>query len=456
MMNFNTFLHRFTQLIQPHRAQQLAKEHGWAKRRGKIPAFEFLLSAVGQGSALQLTLNAQASALSQTVTRQAIDQRYNPAAVRFFEAAFRESLATSLTWKTDSVMVRLLQQRFGAVRLFDSTHCSCADALAHLFPACGGGGGQAGLKVLLSYEYGAGQLHPLAVLPANCSDQGLADQAAQEVGPGELGLFDKGFYKAQSLRAIQERGGYFLLPWPHSVSVWERDAAGQRNPQPLNLAAGLKASTQACVEWSGVELGQTQNSRLGPLRLVAYRLPEENANRRRAQLREKYRTQGRLPSAVALELAGWLILLTNAPAPLLPTTALSYLYRVRWQIELVFKQCKSVLRLDVLPSENECRVQCEVWARLLNALLTFVWYQHANAAAGQLYECELSFAKVAKLLQQEGQALIRTLFSCPEWIATDFRSLWNKLLKLARKERQPSRPTTWENLCAFLLEVPTT
>lgn len=56
MMNFNTFLHRFTQLIQPHRAQQLAKEHGWAKRQGKIPAFEFLLSAVGQGSALQLTL----------------------------------------------------------------------------------------------------------------------------------------------------------------------------------------------------------------------------------------------------------------------------------------------------------------------------------------------------------------------------------------------------------------
>jgi hypothetical protein len=456
MMNFNTLQQRLTQLIQPHRSQHLAKEHGWCKRLGKISAFEFLFSAVGQGSALELTLNAQASALTQTVTRQAIDQRYNPAAVRFFEAAFQEGLATSLAWKTDSVMVRLLQQRFGAVRLFDSTHCSCSDALAQIFPGCGGGGGQAGLKVLLSYDYGAGQLHPLAVLPANCSDQGLADQAAQQVGLGELGLFDKGFYKAQSLRAIQERGGYFLLPWPHGVSVWERDAAGQRNPEPLDLAACLKASTESCVEWSAVELGQTESSRLGPLRLVAYRLPEENTNRRRAQLREKYRTKGRLPSAVALELAGWLILLTNAPAELLPRTALSYLYRVRWQIELVFKQWKSVLRLDVLPSQNECRVQCEVWARLLNALLTFVWYQHANAASLHLYEREMSFSKVAKLLQQEGQALIRTLFSCRERIASHFRSLWNKLLKLARKERQPSRPTTWENLCAFLLEVPTT
>ena len=456
MINFNTLLQRLTQLIPPHRAQQLAKEHGWCKRRGKIPAFEFLLSALGQGSALELTLNAQASALSQTVTRQAIDQRYHPAAVDFFKAAFQEALATSLTWKIDSVMVRLLQQRFRAVRIFDSTHCACADALAQLFPGCGGGGGQAGLKVLLSYEYGTGQLNPLAVLPANCSDQGLADQAAQQVGPDELGLFDKGFYKAQSLRAIQERGGYFLLPWPHGVSVWERDAVGQRKAEPLDLAACLKASTAAWVEWNAVELGHTQSSHLGPLRLVAYRLPEENANRRRAQLREKYRTKGRVPSAVALELAGWLILLTNAPAVLLPTTALGYWYRVRWQIELVFKQFKSVLRLNVLPSQNECRVQCEVWARLLNALLTFVWYAHANAASLHLYGRELSFAKVAKLLQQEGQALVRTLFRYRERIASDFRSLWNKLLKLARKEHQPSRPTTWENLCTFLLQAPTT
>jgi hypothetical protein len=34
-------------------------------------------------------------------------------------------------------------------------------------------------------------------------------------------------------------------------------------------------------------------------------------------------------------LAGWLILVTNAPPEKLPTQAVGYLYRVRWQIELV-------------------------------------------------------------------------------------------------------------------------
>lgn len=451
---FNYLLQRLVQLIQPHHAEQLAKQTGWRQRQSKISAFEFLFSGLGQGSALHLTLNAQAATFNQPVSRQAVDQRYNSAASEFFKAAFQDALAQSLNGKTDSPMARTVQPCFKAIRLFDSTHCPCADALAKIFPACGGGGGAAGLKVLLSYEYTTGQLHPLEVLAANRTDQGLADRAAREVGSGELGLFDKGFYKAQALRAIQERGGYFVIPWPHGVSVHERDAAGQRQTQPLHLAAALKASTQTCVEWQAVELGQTAGSRLGPVRLVAYRLPEENASRRRAQLREKYRTKGRQPTVEALELAGWLILLTNAPAPLLPARALSYVYRVRWQIELIFKQCKSVLRLDVLPSRNEHRVRCEVWGRLLTALLTFLWYQHTNAACLQLHGLEISFAKVARLLQQEGHTLTRTLFGARERSESEFRRLWNKLLKLARKERQPSRPTTWENLCTFLLSAP--
>ncbi len=452
-MIFNTLLQRLAQLIQPHRAQQLAKDHGWSKRSGKISPFEFLFSCLGQASALELTLNAQASSFSQPVSRQAIDQRYNPAAVDYFKAAFEETLATTLAWKSDSLMTQKLRQHFPAIRLFDSTQCACSDALAQIFPACGGDASGAGFKVLLSYDYVAGQLYPLDVLPAKCSDQGLALTATQYIQSGELGLFDKGFYKALALRRVHQSGGYFLLPFPHSVSAWLLDAQGQVQA-PLDLAEQLRASTQNCVEWSAVQLGQTEVSRLGPVRLVAYRLPQDKASRQRAILRENCRRQGRQVTQRALDLAGWLILLTNAPAERLPSATLAYLYRVRWQIELVFKQWKSVLRLDVLVSQNQFRVQCEVWARLLAALLTFVWYQHANTASLKSYEREMSFSKVAKQLQQHGQIIVRTLFTARERIHTEFRTIWLNLLKLARKERQPSRPTTWENLCTHWLDLP--
>jgi hypothetical protein len=445
------FIQRFTQLLCPELCQQLARESGWCQRLGKIKGFEFLFSLVfGQSSALALTLNAQAASLTQAVSRQAIDQRYTKEAVVFFQAAFEQALERTLNWPLDSPMAQRLGVHFAAVRLFDSTQCACSDALASLFPACGGGGGAAGLKVLLSYEYGSSQLRPLGVLPGKRSDQGLAELAAQQVQQAEIGLFDKGFYKAQPLRGIAERGGYFLIPWTRSVSVWESDAPGQR--QALDLAGQLKLTSDSCREWSEVQLGQTPSASLGPVRLIAFRLSEESAGRRRAHLREKCRTYGRQPTVEALELAGWLILLTNAPAAKLPAKAAGYLYRVRWQIELIFKQWKSVLRLNVIPSANAYRVQCEVWARLLGALLGFVWHQHTNCACLQAHQREISFSKLAKQLQQQSHSLARTLFQDLAGWESLLRQMWHTILKLARKEHQPSRPTTWQNLCTHWLD----
>jgi hypothetical protein len=450
---FDTLCSRLKNILCPLRALQLAKETGWFQRQGKISPFQFLFSAWGQASARELTLDAQASTFTEPVSRQAVDQRYTPEAVEFFKAAFAQILTQSLEWKVDHPMTQALQKIFPAIRLFDSTHCPCSDSLAQLFPGFKGAGGSAGIKILLSYEYGASQLHPLAVLPANCSEQSLADTAQQQIGPGELGIMDKGFYRAAAFRQVQARGGYFLIPWHHQVTVWEENAQGEC--VQIEVAAELKVSTAHQVQWEKVELGQTEKSRLGPVRVVAYRLREEAANRRRARLRETCRTRGKTPSAQALELAGWLILVTNAPAALLPADSIAYLYRVRWQIELLFKQWKSVLRIHVLKSTNPNRVQCEIWARLINALLVSIWHQHANAACLQTNDREISFLKAAKQLQQQGQVLVQTLFRAPERLKWEWRRVWKLLLKLAQKQRQLSRLTTWQLLCAHLLNEPT-
>ena len=50
------------------------------------------------------------------------------------------------------------------------------------------------------------------------------------------------------------------------------------------------------------------------------------------------------------------------PPQKFPTPVVGYFYRVRWQIELVFKALKSVLRLEGLASQNGFRVQCDLWA----------------------------------------------------------------------------------------------
>ena len=213
----------------------------------------------------------------------------------------------------------------------------------------------------------------------------------------------------------------------------------------LDLAKELAASTQAQVQWDQLYCGQDAH-RFGPVRVVAFRLSPESAGRQRAGLRASQHKRGRTPTACALELAGWLILVTNAPAAKLPSPVLSYLYRLRWQIELIFRQCKWVLRLDVTESANPCRVQCEIWARLLAAVLIFWWHAHAGALCWQQHGCEISFEKLCRMFQQWGHRLARVLIHGGDALRIELRELWHHILKGARKERQKSRTLTWDRL----------
>ena len=96
-MSPTSFLERFVRTFVAEPFCQLADQTGWRQRRRKINPFEFFLAAIlGQLSALRQTLTSQAQTLTEPVTRQAVDQRYNVRTVEFFKAAFAHVLAQTL------------------------------------------------------------------------------------------------------------------------------------------------------------------------------------------------------------------------------------------------------------------------------------------------------------------------------------------------------------------------
>lgn len=62
-------------------------------------------------------------------------------------------------------------------------------------------------------------------------------------------------------------------------------------------------------------------------------------------------------------------LLTTLPAKQMPAIGILGLYRVRWQIELLFKRLKSLLHLDTLPSREGPTAKSWMLARLIAAAL---------------------------------------------------------------------------------------
>lgn len=448
-MSIPSFIEQFTRTFMAEPFRQLARKTRWLKRQGKIDAFEFLSSLVfGQLSASRPTLSSQSQSLAEPVSRQALDQRYSPEALEYVKASFAHVMAQTLDGSVISPQAQLLRAHFQALYLLDSTSFDCPETLREIFPSCGGDGSAANVKVLLRYELLAGQLEPLRVLEGKRSDQGLALQAAERLKPDQLQLQDKGFYDAKAWRAAQDCGAYLLMPLPHSVTLW-KVTAGQDQEEPVDLAQALAHSGESRVEWSELSLGK-KGHRAGPVRLVAFRLSPESAGRRRQGLRKSMGAQGRTPSAQALELAGWLLLITNAPAQKLPSAMMSYVYRLRWQVELIFRQMKSVLGLDKSESGAPWRVQCEIWARLITAVVLFLCHAQANAECARRHRCESSFEKLIRIMQHWGLSLARAFIEGPNEVVKVLRTISKQILTNARKERQNSRSTSWENLDPWL------
>jgi hypothetical protein len=170
------------------------------------------------------------------------------------------------------------------------------------------------------------------------------------------------------------------------------------------------------------------------------------ANERRRKLRQKAKKQGRTPKQEALALCDWMLLVTNLPAHWLPAAQAYSLYGLRWQIELLFKQLKSVLRIHQSNTARESRLRCELYGKLLTAVLV---HRVQAVLQGELWNTqrrEVSFDKLHKRFQERAFLILRHLLRS---LTTALRFLQKeipRLLKACLKTHQPSRHTTLQRL----------
>lgn len=113
-------------------------------------------------------------------------------------------------------------------------------------------------------------------------------------------------------------------------------------------------------------------------RLIASSLPEEAAERARAKERQKAAKKQRQLKEETLFLCGWLLLFSSLPPSQWTDEQVLALYRARWQVELVIKRMKQVLRLAQLRGQTASTNEATILALLLAWALLQEEVQHAR------------------------------------------------------------------------------
>jgi hypothetical protein len=183
--------------------------------------------------------------------------------------------------------------------------------------------------------------------------------------PGDIEIGDRGYAKAGDLAAVKQEGGDFIVR-----TGWGSLGLRCLDGAPFDLFAALDKLPERGVAEAAVALRLDRDgTQLLPVRLLMQRLPEAAAEHNRRRARRKSRKQGKTIKQKTLRAAGFVLLVTSLPAERFPPGDVLALYRLRWQIELVFKRLKSLLHLDELPAKDEDLARAWIYAKLIAALL---------------------------------------------------------------------------------------
>jgi len=342
--------------------QAAAESSGVIQRQRKFDAVSlaktFVLGFLQKPAASDESLAQMAAQIGVDVTPQAIDQRHTPALVSFLEALFRQTV--QLIVGSRKTLAPILE-RFTSVVLLDSTMITLPPQCRQRFPGCGGshGSGQAALKLQVELDLRSGALQHVE-LEAGRQPDGASCRQYVRRGRGALRIADLGYFSTAVFAAMTAVGEYYLSRLQFGLGIKSPDG------EKLSVIAWLGQQHPGWIDRAIVINFQQ------PLacRLIAWRLPAEQASRCRRKLHERLnRKQGKQPSAERLAWCDWTILLTNVPDNLLTPAEAAVLYRGRWQIELLFKRWKSQDLVALLSGSTVVRQMVRLWSRLIAAVI---------------------------------------------------------------------------------------
>lgn len=307
------------------------------------------------------------------------------------------------------------------------------DELGEAYPGCGGGRGKkAALKVGARLELLGGELR--AALRAGRSHDRTLEIGAQEMPEGALRLADLGFFDLKLFGELSAGGRHWLTRLMAGTAVY--DAQGGTR---LDLAGLLGSLGDGRVELA-VEVGA--QARLAA-RLLATRVPGEVADERRRRLRKEAKKRRQPVSKERMRLAGWTILITDAPAELLTVEEALVLIRARWQIEKLFELWKRYGHLDKSRSRKPQRMLCEVYAKLIGLIVA-----HWAILAGSWRRADRSLVKATRTVRHMALSLAEGLGD-PRRLARTLGSIARCLEAGCRVDKRRKQPGTAQQLLAL-------
>ncbi|WJW70326.1 IS4 family transposase (plasmid) [Candidatus Chlorohelix allophototropha] len=408
-------------------AQHLAVETGFRQRRSKLDGATFAKALIGGWLSNPEASRSELAQIAK-VSKQALDQSFTSQAASYLQALLGWCVEKMLGQEPASLS---LLQRFKGVYVLDSSTISLPPTLSAHWQGCGKEGSQseAGLKLHVGLELLSGALLGPELSPARLHDRQGPHQKLS-LPAGALRITDLGYFKLGRLKELEAQAVLYLTKAQTGLQVYGA------HQQPLALSKWLGQQSQKLID-RVVEVGVKERLRC---RLVAWQVPSGVVQTRQQAFKELARKQQRPVSAERQALSYWSVYLTNLSQEQASPAEVAVLYRLRWQIELLFKLWKSGGGLERWHSHKPWAILCEIYAKLIGQII-----QHWLVLAGVWQEAERSLIKASRIVRAHARSLLFRIDNPPH-LLQELIYICASMQKGCRLDRKKSKPSSFQLL----------
>jgi hypothetical protein len=329
-----------------------------------------------------------------------------------------------------------LLRSFSRVLIEDSSKVELSEELQEIFRGQGGGASKSALKMHTIFDLASKRFVLMEEYSGTTSDSTLGVNRLKMISKGDLLIHDLAFFRFESFREMDEKGAFFLSRLPSSVLIRTRaDGPVVTFSELFDNYCTSDGSKLDTTVYLGDERYQ--------VRLVAFRAPEEVKNTRLRRIYKANRSRKSSMKNETVRRQGFTIFITNVPKTLWSLDVVGTIYRLRWQIELIYKSWKSQLKIHHLRGVKEERIRALLYAKWLAIVIVCSVFELVNWYAKKELEREASFHKLVNWL------MIRDRFEiliCKGLEKQLLQKILNECEKCMCKERRNTNQSTLEKV----------
>ena len=425
------------EIFQSNELSQLARKTKFIRRSTSIlQAKDFVdLMTASSVDPKSIPLEMLCSILRElnpaaNMKKQSLMERINqPEATAFLKAVFEKSLKQAITNIVECIPPDILES-FSNVYLEDCSECALNEELQEEFKGSGGAASKSSVKLDFIYEIKQRNIIEVGLRDRKTPDQKLAQQNLKIIKKGDLMIRDLGFFDADVFKNFNEIGAFFLSRLSASAHVY----LNKDDKEPLDLARYID---KHFPDSSVIDIRVYVTAKKLPCRLIAYRVPEELAEKRRMEANRESKKKGRKQNQATINRLDFTFFITNVPNDIWEPEVVGTVYSVRWQIELIFKNWKSSLQIHYLKGINPDRIRCLLYAKLITIVIINIIYKFAAWFAQKL-EREISLHKLVNWLKISNRLCVIILKGFSKAI---FDSLVREIPKTLSKDKRKLKTT---------------